>query len=159
DAKRVAELEKKVDQLEAAGKYKEAQPPAREVVQIRRRVQGANHWETVDARRRQEVLKKKAALPADRQEELSQVFQHLKKAFQLMHQSRYAQAEPLLQKGLSIVRKVLGEDHLITAAGYHNLAYLLNAQGKYDRAETLNQKALAIQRKVLGEDHPRTAAS
>src|SRR5262245_3869413 len=70
DAQRVAELAKKVYQLEDAGKYQEAQAPAREIVQIRRRMQGVNHWQTTDARLQEAFLKKVAALPPDRLGEL-----------------------------------------------------------------------------------------
>src|SRR5262245_61978286 len=51
DAQRVEGLEKKIPALWQAGKDAEAQAAAREVLAIRRRVQGAGHWQTEDARR------------------------------------------------------------------------------------------------------------
>jgi CHAT domain-containing protein/tetratricopeptide (TPR) repeat protein len=68
-------------------------------------------------------------------------------------------AEKLERKALAIRRKVLGEEHPLTALSYHNLAANLYAQGKYVAAEKLERKALAIRRKVLGEEHPLTASS
>jgi tetratricopeptide (TPR) repeat protein len=64
-----------------------------------------------------------------------------------------------LQKALDIWRKVLGEEHPLTATGYNNVAFNLHAQGHYKEAEEGYQKALDIRRKVLGEEHPDTAIS
>src|SRR5262249_6703627 len=67
---------------------------------------------------------------------------------------KYAQAEPHLQKVLTITCRTLGEDHPDTAVSYDNLAVNLGVQGKYGQAEPHLQKALAIRRRTLGEDHP-----
>src|SRR5262245_18942560 len=50
DAKRVAELEAKLEKLESAGSFPEALAIVREVLAIRTRVQGEHHWQTADAR-------------------------------------------------------------------------------------------------------------
>jgi tetratricopeptide (TPR) repeat protein len=77
----------------------------------------------------------------------------------LQAQGRYAEAELLFRQALAICRKVLGEEHPLTAQGYNNLAFNLNQQGKYVEAEPLYRKALAIRVKALGAEHPFTAAS
>ena len=59
----------------------------------------------------------------------------------LNHQGRYAEAEPLYRKALSINEKMLGEDHPHTALSYNNLAYNLYDQGKYAEAEEVWIKA------------------
>src|SRR5436189_6314139 len=58
DEKRVAALQGRIEKLEEAGQFAQAHDAAREVVAIRARAQGADHWETNLARR------VAAALPA-----------------------------------------------------------------------------------------------
>jgi CHAT domain-containing protein/tetratricopeptide (TPR) repeat protein len=157
DAKRVAELKGKVHELQVAGKFAEAQEPAREIVAIRTRVQGARHWQTKAAEREVETLKQIAALPAQEQAEFASAIKADAEAGQLSAKGRHAQAQPLYEKALDVRRKALGEDHPYTAASYNNLAFSLQAQGKYPEAQPLFEKALAIWRNALGEDQPLTA--
>ncbi len=69
----------------------------------------------------------------------------------------YAQAEPLLQRALSIDEKRLGPDHPDVAIRLNNLAGLYSDQGRHSEAELLSQRALAISKQALGLDHPSTA--
>src|SRR5260370_35838843 len=128
DAKRVAELEKTIDELEAAGKLAEAQGPAREVAEIRRRVQGAKHWEAADAGRRLRTLTQIAALSAKDQAELVTARKLDAEAAVLIKRGLYAQAEAPLQRALAIRCAVLSEDHPDTAGSYNDAGYILNAQ-------------------------------
>src|SRR5207237_7505313 len=65
DAKRVAELEAKVNKLEEAGKFAEAAAPAKEILGICTRVQGADHWQTVNAKWTVDTLEEIASLPPE----------------------------------------------------------------------------------------------
>lgn len=70
----------------------------------------------------------------------------------------YAEAEPLLQKTLSILER--RSDYVSAMATVlNNLAELYRAQGKYPKAEPLYQKSLAIREQALGKNHPDVAAS
>ncbi|MEE9503147.1 MAG: serine/threonine-protein kinase [Candidatus Aminicenantaceae bacterium] len=71
----------------------------------------------------------------------------------------YAQAAQILEKSLSLKRKVYGEEHLEVAASLHTLAVLYDTQGKYQEAESLFRQSLAIKEKILEEDHPEVAKS
>lgn len=51
DAKQVEALEKRITDLEKKGQFAEAVAFTREVLSIRKRVQGEDHWETVNADR------------------------------------------------------------------------------------------------------------
>ena len=64
----------------------------------------------------------------------------------------------LNEKALAIFRRILGEDHPSTGAGYKGVASCLHDQGKAAQALPLYEKALEIRKRVLGEDHPDTAA-
>ena len=71
----------------------------------------------------------------------------------------YALAAPILEKSLSLKRKVYGEEHLEVAANLHTLAVLYDTQGKYPEAESFFRQSLAIKEKILGKDHPNVARS
>src|SRR6266700_628198 len=72
---------------------------------------------------------------------------------------QYEQAEPLLQRALTIREKLLGSDHPGVATSLNNLAMLYRMQGKYAQAETLFQRALEIRQRTLGVNHPDVAQS
>src|SRR5262249_40424779 len=65
EAHRVDSLDRAIGELEKEGQLVRAVAPAREVLAIRTRLQGAAHWETADARRRLETLTKVAAMPPE----------------------------------------------------------------------------------------------
>ena len=70
---------------------------------------------------------------------------------------QYEQAEPLLQRALSIREKLVGPDHPDLAASLNNLALFYEKQGRYAQAEMFFQRTLAIQEKALGPDHADVA--
>ncbi|MDE7274230.1 MAG: ATP-binding protein [Lachnospiraceae bacterium] len=71
----------------------------------------------------------------------------------------FRKAEGLYCKALWLRKKILGEEHPVTAMSYNNLAYVYRRQGEYKKAEELYKKGLGISEKVLGEKHPFTATS
>jgi CHAT domain-containing protein/tetratricopeptide (TPR) repeat protein len=158
DSRRVEELEKKIAALSQAGKYDEAQAPAREVLDIRTRVQGADHWQTSDAKRSLRDLQRLAALPPDAQAECAAALKDDEAARQLVEQGRSAQALPSLKRALDTWRRHLGEEHPDTAVYYFGLAGDLEARTRYADAEQWRRKALDLCRQVFGDEHPRTAA-
>ena len=159
DAKRVEALENQIADLEKKGQFAEAVAPAREVLEIRRRVQGEDHWETINARVESEKVARMAGLARTDQSDLTAALRQDDEADKLYQEGRYAEAEALLRKVLAARCKVLGEDHPDTARSYSDLNTILNSLGKHTEAESLAQKELTICRKVLGEDHPDTARS
>jgi hypothetical protein len=159
DARRAEALERRIEELQAGGQFAEAVQPAREVLTLRERVQGARHWQTVNARRQVETLKHIAGQPAEARRQMALAGQRLAEAEQLHQKGRYAQAEPLLRQALAARRRVLGEGHTDTALTLSNLASNLDQQGQHAQAEPLHRQALAARRKALGEGHPDTAAS
>jgi tetratricopeptide (TPR) repeat protein len=74
----------------------------------------------------------------------------------LMVHAQYAEAEPLMQRALTIYEQKRGPDHPSTAISLNNLAYLYKSQGKYEQAEPLYQRAIAIDEQALGPKHPTT---
>ena len=68
-------------------------------------------------------------------------------------QDRYAEAQPLLERALAIVEKVLEPEDSFVADVLNNLAGLYQTQGRYAEAEPLFERALAIREKALGPQH------
>jgi tetratricopeptide (TPR) repeat protein len=159
DARQVELLEREMAELKWSGKFAEAQEPARKILAIRTRMQGADHWQTADSERQARTLAQVAASSPEVRAEFTSLYRIVADADDLMQRARYAEAEPLLRKAMTICERVLGEDDSDTTTSYNNLALNLDDQGKYAEAEPLYRKALAIQEKVLGEDHPHTASS
>jgi CHAT domain-containing protein len=130
---RTSALRRQASDLEAKGRYREAQPLLEQVLAICRKVLGEEHPDT--ARSYNNLASNRHAL------------------------GMYREAEEGYGKALAICRKALGEEHPHTAVCYNNLADNLNTLGKYPEAEEVSRKALAICCKVLGEEHPDTAQS
>ena len=74
-------------------------------------------------------------------------------------QGKYAEAEPLHHRALTIREKVLGPEHPDVAISLNNLALLYYDQGKYAEAEPLYQRSLTIVEKALGPEHPDVATT
>jgi tetratricopeptide (TPR) repeat protein len=159
DAKKAEALQKRIDELWAAGKFTEALTPAEELLALRKQLQGEGHWEVVDAAQQVQMLRQAARLPAAQQQALAELLPTTVKARELDAQGKYPQAEPLYRKALTVCEEALGPKHPDTARTYNKLAYNLLAQGRAQEAEPLHRKALAVCEKALGLDHPDTGAS
>jgi tetratricopeptide (TPR) repeat protein len=159
DARQAAGQEKELAQLRQEGRLTDALKVAEALAELRRHKQGADHWQAINARAEAEMLRRVLRQPEQGQKDHARSLDLQRQATELLNKGRFREAQPLLENVLALRRKVLGEEHPHTAAGYNNLAYIQQAQGKYNEAAEGHRKALAIRRKVLGEEHPDTAAS
>ena len=110
------------------GLYSDAQSQVERAVELRRRMLGQRHPDTL-------VSQSRLAL-----------------VYAL--EGKYAQAEELYNETLDVQRRVMGEEHSFTLTSMNGLANLYQSEGKYSQAETLLIKLLESQRRVLGEEHP-----
>ena len=72
----------------------------------------------------------------------------------LSERRRYAEAEPLYLRALTIDEQTFGPEHIEVANDLNNLAFLYHAQSKYDQAEPLYQRALTLREQQLESNHP-----
>jgi tetratricopeptide (TPR) repeat protein len=156
-AKQAEMLQTRMVRAWDSGDFEAARKAAQSVAALRTKEQGADHWQTVEARCLVERFERALKAGREDQEAFANSRVLLKQAYAETNRRRLSEAQVLLEKVLAIHRKVLGEDHPDTAAGYNNLAYNLNARKKYAEAQPLYEKALASFRKALGEEHPHTA--
>jgi eukaryotic-like serine/threonine-protein kinase len=77
----------------------------------------------------------------------------------LVQEGHYAEAEKLDRETLDIRRRVLGPEHPDTLASMNNLAAVLDHEGHYAEAEKLDRETLDVKRRVLGPEHPDTLTS
>ena len=149
----LAQRQRDFDDFAAARKTRE------EILEIRRKVSGIDHWRTADARRDLEHVNLLEKLsPDDRREVLrANVLNSLAERFTSLGQ--HADAEPLYRQALKIRQSVLGEQHPDCAICLNNLAELYESMADYAKAEPLRRQALDIRQKVLGENHPDYATS
>jgi len=92
-------------------------------------------------------------------DELAEAERLAQQVEQLYNQGKYQEAIPLLERVLSIRRKILGQQHLDVAVSLNDLATLYYNQGLYKEAEPLFQQALELRKRLLGEEHLDVAAS
>lgn len=126
------QLEDRVEELKAAGKYNEAIGLAQRAIAI---------WEKVLGKEHQRVATSLSAL-----------------ALLYTEQGNYTQAEPLIKRALAI-REKLSMGDLDVARSLRQLASLYQAQGKYDRVEPLIQRSITILEKVYGKENRDVARS
>jgi len=121
------------DVYEKLGLYPRAQALQQQSMEIRQRVLGPEHPDTLTSMN---------DLATD-----------------LDDSGHYAEAEKLEREALDISRRVLGPEHPDTLMLMSNLANTLWQEGHYPEAEKLNRETLGIQRRVLGPEHPGTLRS
>ena len=70
--------------------------------------------------------------------------------------SRYAEAEPHLERSVQLFRKELGDDHPETLQSMHLLVMLYRHQSRYVDAEDLAIKVFECRHRILGQDDINT---
>ncbi|MGO9922752.1 MAG: tetratricopeptide repeat protein [Isosphaeraceae bacterium] len=159
DEQRAEQLYEQIDRAVKADRWDEAIAKVEELLLLRTRAQGAKHFETVDVEWLRKTFGRVAQMPREDRVAYQSASTTTIQAEALYAQGKYAQAQPLFEKALSIRRRLLTDDHPETAANYNNLAQDLNSQGKYAAAQPLFDKALLINRRLLTDDHIETARS
>jgi len=115
----------------ARGEFAAAEPAARRACEIRERLSGSDHPDT---------LADACAL-----------------AGVLDGLGRYAESEPIYRHALDAFEAMFGEMHPEIAVNLNNLAAIRWAQGDAVEAEFLYLRSLRIKRELLGDAHPDTA--
>jgi tetratricopeptide (TPR) repeat protein len=128
-----AALTKLAKLYSAQGRYGEAEPLFKRVLEICEKFLGAEHPYTASA------------------------LNNLVEVYSA--QGRYGEAEPLYEKVLEISEKALGEEHPNTNAALNNLAVLYFGQGRYSEAEPLFKRTLGFDEEVFGPEHANTATA
>jgi CHAT domain-containing protein/tetratricopeptide (TPR) repeat protein len=159
DAKQANTLRKAIIAAEKAGRWPEAIAAAEQALALRTRVQGADHYLTIDADWKVKTLRRLEAMSAEERASFKLGSDTDKRIAALYEQKEFADAQPLLEKSLQITRRLFGDNHPDTAASYNNLGTNLEIRRKYAAAQPILEKALEIRRRVYSADHPLTAGA
>jgi hypothetical protein len=95
EASKIAGLKQQIHRLQEMGRFAEALTPARELLEIRTRLQGAGHWETAGSRHLLDVLKQLANLPQEGQRAIGLTYSEARRAINLEGKGAYAEAEKI----------------------------------------------------------------
>ena len=115
------------------GRSKEAEELFVQVMEIRKRVLGEEHPDTLTS-----------------MANLASTYRN---------QGRWKEAEELFVQVMKISKRVLGEEHPDTLTSMANLASTYRNQGRWKEAEELFVQVIEIRKRVLGEEHPATLTS
>jgi eukaryotic-like serine/threonine-protein kinase len=157
------------------GLYPRAQALHQQSLEIRRRVLGPEHPETLSSMNnlanaldkeghyaeaekfyRESLGIRRRVLGPEQSDTLASM-NNL--AVILLDEGHYAEAEKLHRETLDIRRRVVGPEHSDTLKSMNNLAIVLYYEGRYAEAEKLHRETLDINRRVLGPEHPETLRS
>jgi tetratricopeptide (TPR) repeat protein len=142
EAQRAEELDQAVAAALKADRWDEAIARAEDLIALRSRVQGPMHFETVDAEWRLDALRQVARRSKDDRIAYRSALTRNEQAEALFAQGKYAQAQPLWEKALETYRRLLGDDHPVTANTFKGVVWNLNAQGKYVEARNRGESAV-----------------
>jgi hypothetical protein len=157
-AERVAALDGKIAELQRSGKFAEAVPLGKEIVDLRTRLQGADHWQTIHSRQQLLDYELLARLTHKQRAQLLEAEILNLSVVQLGKAGKSKEALPLALKALDIRGKLLGKENPRYAQSLYNLAATYQALGRYRDAEPLYRQALAVLKQALGEEDPLTAS-
>ncbi len=115
------------------GRFAEAEPLARELMENRTALQGAENPARLNSINNLAVV--------------------------LKYKGDLASAETLFRRCLEARERTLGKEHLDTLRSVLNLASVLYDKGDYTGAEALYRRCLEAQERTLGKEHPDTLQS
>jgi tetratricopeptide (TPR) repeat protein/predicted Ser/Thr protein kinase len=157
------------------GLYPEAQRQDERALELRRRVLGEEHPDTLTSMNNLGMMYQHQGRQAQAEALWVKVLEVRRRVLGEEHkdtlhsmnnlgahyveQGKYGQAEPLLTKVVEIERRVRGEENYDTLQSMNNLAGLYFRQGKYVPAETIFAEVVEIRERVSGEEHPDTLNS
>ena len=158
--------------LFAQGKYSDAEKLFRRVIEMRTRVLGPEHPDTLTSRHwlvyalneqekhaeaeaeaRQVVALREKVLGSEHPDTLLSRY-NLANVFS--HEAKYVEAEAMYREVIELDEKVIGPEDSRTFAARIGLANVLNSEGKLSESETLYRDVIKLDQRVYGPEHPIT---
>jgi tetratricopeptide (TPR) repeat protein len=158
-----------------AGYWKEAEELQVAVMQMRKRILGEEHPDTLRSVGNLASTYQNQGRWKEAEELQVQVMQMSKRVLGEKHpdtllsvgnlasiyqnQGRWKEAEELQVQMMQMSKRVLGEEHPDTLTSVRNLASTYWNQGQWKEAEELDVQVMQMSKRVLGEEHPNTLKS
>jgi serine/threonine protein kinase/Tfp pilus assembly protein PilF len=157
------------------GSYSRAESLLRRAVEIRQRLLGPEHLDTLKSKRvlastlvgearypeaeklyRETLAIQRRILGPEHPDNLS-LTNNL--AGVVADEGRLGEAEKLFRANFNVESRVLGSENPETLRSADNLVFTMDQDGRYAEAEKLERHTLEVKRRVLGPDHPQTLHS
>ncbi|MCC5787512.1 MAG: tetratricopeptide repeat protein [Phycisphaerales bacterium] len=116
-------------------------------------------YEVVNARRKFADLRLLRALGGEARAALATLDGKNADLERLYMQGKYAEAQAVAERQLSVRRRVFGDEHPFLFDSISNIGVLLRIQGRLEEAEANYREVLEGRRRVLGDEHPDTLIS
>jgi CHAT domain-containing protein/tetratricopeptide (TPR) repeat protein len=159
DARLIKALDQEILVHRNALEDEKAVPLARQILEIRTRSQGKDHWETISARLLVRSLERISSLTRAERAELKTTFDQINHAKKLYDRERFNDCLSLLKEALVKRQKLLGADSSEAVQCLNNLAMVLGSLGKFEDANSYYRQAVEGMRLQFGENHPEVATA
>jgi CHAT domain-containing protein/tetratricopeptide (TPR) repeat protein len=136
-----------------------ARTERQKILAIERKVHGEADWRTTDARLALADIDLLENLQPDERKQLHQADEHLVEVRKRQASGELIEAIASIDRVLATRRKLLGEEHRLTAVAWAWLGLLRKQAGDNRLADSLYRRALEIRKKALGELHPDYATN
>jgi tetratricopeptide (TPR) repeat protein len=128
-----------------------------ELLSLKIKYRGEQHWETVDARLALADVERLAGLTPEQRSLLKEAKAIRAKAAELETQLAFDEALALGQQALEICDQILGPEHLQTADYRIYVGDLYDAVGNQPLAQQNYEQSLKVRETLLSAEHPLTA--
>src|SRR5262249_44883318 len=159
DHRKVVQWQKQSATSMSSGDTAKAIKLSRQVYELRKAKQGADHWQTIDALWELNTLVTLSKLEATERAAFLKTLQDTPTIHEFAQLGKNDEAISLARTHLARYEKALGKGHPICAVAALRIADLLEAQGRYFDSTPYFEAALRINQKHLGSDHPYTAGA
>jgi tetratricopeptide (TPR) repeat protein len=157
DTKTAAGLMKRIADSETVDDYTGAIGHAKQLLELRTRTQGSDHYESISARFKLEQLNKIASLSVKAQGDWGKATREYAKGNQIGSVDYSDERIASNARYLELCKAILGEEHPLVATVQLRVALDLHQRKKTTEALAIARKSLENRLKSLGEDHLDTA--
>jgi len=147
-------LQPRLGMFQLQCRYAEAASLAEEIATLREVEQGADHWETQNARRTTSILRRVSELPPDQRERFCSLIALDKQVAELRRQEKHGPEVELAWQRLRICLDITGDPSADVAESLQKLGEILRDADEHKSAERVFRAALARYQDVCGRDHP-----
>jgi tetratricopeptide (TPR) repeat protein len=138
-----------------SAEYARAQSYARQLIQVRSKLFGTEDYRVVDANWMLRDAQAYAEMSAESLKELQEATKQFDAAIKLNLEGRRREVLPGIQASYDLRRKVLGDEHPLTAYTLMILGHVHLGLGEFADAEPKFEQALAASKRLNGPQHPQ----
>ncbi len=150
-------LERRSEQLEAAEDFAAALPLREEALAMRTAQEGADHWQSVDARWALEHDKELAKLTPEQRKDLAEADAALSEAAKLTREKKPNAAIGATERSVRIRKEILGDKHRLYSVSRHRQGMATYNRGDVKQALEILLPNLELVKQTFSPTHPTYA--